>query len=111
MEFKTKFNGRRMNGITDAGNEINYPLIKDEDMHKLNPDMTNYEDATVLPLLCSFSPTAKMADFLQASEIVYVEEIDRTDDSAWTIFLMPMRQFTYEEFKNILFNLIKTFNL
>ncbi|NDV96029.1 hypothetical protein D0T84_14060 [Dysgonomonas sp. 521] len=121
-------------GITQKGNTIQYKMIPEDKLifWKPNPDLANippfgkanfheiellakdnetYRIASRIKIECNFYVEMSMVDLLECSKILSVDYRYSTAMSSCTIAIIPHPLFNYEKLNDILFDMVKKYNL
>lgn len=120
MDFRKPKDSPFLVGTTQKKNTISFVPVSEEKLVVLNKqqveairefgtkEFIDQPEPTRLVLYCSFLVTAQMADELEQSKILYVDEIcnNRTQ-----IIVYPLAFFDYQNLQDILFDLTQKFDL
>lgn len=108
MEFKLRQKTINVcEAQTDNGNFISYRVIDEDKIVFLDDKNTT---PTRITLHCKFKFTTPMADLMETSKIVQVEQIT-FKNAETSVELIPRPLFNYEAMNDLLFDLFEKFAL
>lgn len=122
MNFSQVQESVRVDATTNKGNFITFITVNNDKLKTceniLDEDHTAWNEATRIKIECSFEVTTTMAELLESSKILYVEDVDNfiTGEneniiSTPSLTIVPRPLFDFEKLKNVLFDLCQKFDL